>query len=82
MGSFQHGAFIFPGLRQIYTEFFWTPGRFIEGQFNGRYPRSYYAGSEPFEVDFTLGATMMLRREVILQTGGFDEDFFMYCERN
>jgi N-acetylglucosaminyl-diphospho-decaprenol L-rhamnosyltransferase len=31
-------------------------------------------------VDFTLGATMLLRREVILQTGMFDEAFFMYCE--
>jgi hypothetical protein len=31
-------------------------------------------------VDFTLGATMMLRREVIERSGLFDEDFFLYCE--
>lgn len=79
-GSFQHGAFTFPGLRQIYTEFFPTPGRFIEGGFNGRYPRHLYEGSEPFRVDFVLGATMMLRREAIAATGGFDPQFFMYCE--
>ncbi len=79
-GSFQHGAFTFPGLRQIYAEFFPIPGRFIEGRFNGRYPHTLYDGSQPFEVDFTLGATMMLRREVIQQTGMFDEGFFMYCE--
>lgn len=79
-GSFQHGAFAFPGLRQIYAEFFPLPGRLIEGRFNGRYPREQYDGTTPFDVDFTLGATMMLRREVILQTGMFDEDFFMYCE--
>jgi N-acetylglucosaminyl-diphospho-decaprenol L-rhamnosyltransferase len=79
-GQFQHGAFTFPGLRQIYTEFFPLPGRFIEGRFNGRYPRHLYMDAVPFEVDFTLGATMMLRREVIQQTGMFDEAFFMYCE--
>lgn len=79
-GSFQHSAFRFPGLRQIWTEFFPTPGRLLDGAFNGRYPRDRYADATPFEVDFTLGATMMLRREVIQHTGGFDEDFFLYCE--
>jgi N-acetylglucosaminyl-diphospho-decaprenol L-rhamnosyltransferase len=79
-GSFQHSAFAFPGLRQIYAELFPLPGRLIEGTFNGRYPRALYNGSDPFDVDFTLGATMMLRREVIQQTGVFDEAYFMYCE--
>jgi hypothetical protein len=79
-GSFQHGAFSFPGLRQLWVEFFPTPGRWIESAFNGRYPRWLYEAGEPFTVDFTLGATMMLKREVITQTGMFDEAFFMYCE--
>jgi N-acetylglucosaminyl-diphospho-decaprenol L-rhamnosyltransferase len=79
-GNFQHSAFSFPGLRQLWVEFFPTPGRFIEGTFNGRYPRSLYAAGTPFPIDFPLGATMMLRREVIQQTGMFDEQFFMYCE--
>lgn len=79
-GSFQHSAFRFPGLGQLWAEFFPTPGRFIEGAFNGRYAKSKYEGAEPFEVDFTLGATMMLKREVLLGAGLLDEDFFMYCE--
>ncbi len=79
-GTFQHSAFRFPDLSQIWAEFFPTPGRFIEGAFNGRYPKSKYEGLEPFTVDFTLGATMMLKREVLLGAGLFDEDFFMYCE--
>ena len=79
-GSFQHGAFAFPGLRQLWVEFFPTPGRFIEGEFNGRYPRGLYDAGVPFPVDFTLGATMMLKHQVIAETSGFDEDFFMYCE--
>jgi len=79
-GGFQHSAFRFPGLRQIWAELFPTPGRLLDGSFNGRYPRAYFAAAEAFEVDFTLGATMMLRREVIEQSGMFDEAFFLYCE--
>ncbi len=79
-GTFQHSAFGFPGLRQLWVEFFPTPGRLIDGSFNGRYPHQAYEGSAPFPVDCVLGATMMLRREVIQQTGMFDEQFFMYCE--
>jgi N-acetylglucosaminyl-diphospho-decaprenol L-rhamnosyltransferase len=79
-GGFQHGAFMFPGLRQLWVEFFPTPGRLINAPFNGRYPQERYASQQPFEVDFVLGATMMLKREVIELTTGFDEQFFMYCE--
>ncbi len=78
--SFQHGAFHFPGLRQLWVEFFPTPGRWLEGEFNGRYSRQLYEEGKPFPVDFTLGATIMLKREVIQQSGMFDEAFFMYCE--
>lgn len=79
-GSFQHSAFAFPGLRQLWAEFFPLHWRLREGSFNGRYARAAYSGSAPFDVGHTLGATMMLKREVILQTGMFDEQFFMYCE--
>lgn len=79
-GSFQHGAFGFPDWRQVWAEFFPMRGRWHEGRFNGRYPQTLYQSEEPFLVDFTLGATMMLRYEVIAQTGMFDEAFFMYCE--
>jgi GT2 family glycosyltransferase len=51
-----------------------------ETRLNGRYPRALYAGGKPFPVDHPLGATFMLRREVIQQTGMFDEQFYLYCE--
>jgi len=79
-GSFQHSAFQFPGLRQLWVEFFPTPGRLIEAPFNGRYRRGLYEAGQPFPIDFPLGATFMVKREVIQQTGSFDEQFFMYCE--
>jgi GT2 family glycosyltransferase len=79
-GRFQHGAFAFPGLRQLWAEFYPTPGRWIEGRFNGRYPLAQYEGAFPFRVDFVLGAAMMLRADAIRDVGLLDEGFVMYCE--
>lgn len=79
-GSFQHGAFAFPGLRQLWAELFPTPGRLIEGRFNGRYTCEQYEGARPFRVDFVLGAAMMLRAEAVRDVGLLDEGFVMYCE--
>ncbi|MBN2472828.1 MAG: glycosyltransferase family 2 protein [Anaerolineae bacterium] len=79
-GSFQHSAFGFPGIWQTLIDLFPVPGRLYASRLNGRYPLQRYESREPFSVDHVLGATMMLRREVIEQTGMFDEQFFMYCE--
>lgn len=79
-GSFQHSAFAFPGLAQLIIDLFPVPGRVVDSRVNGRYPRSLYEGHEPFEIDHPLGATFLLRREVIQQVGMFDEDFWLYCE--
>ncbi|MCY4145612.1 MAG: glycosyltransferase family 2 protein [Chloroflexi bacterium] len=79
-GSFQHSAFRFPGLRQIFCDLYPVPDRLLDGRFNGRYPRWQYAAAAAFAIDFPLGATMMFKRAAIGQSGGFDEAFFMYCE--
>lgn len=87
-GSFQNAAFRFPRLRQLILDLYPLPNRvrarLYETSFNGRYPRALYTQSErdrrPFQVDFTLGAAMMTRREALLKVGLFDEQFFMYCE--
>lgn len=83
-GAFQHSAFRFPGLMQIAFDLLPMPdrvrGRFYDTRLNGRYSRALYAKGQPFPVDHTLGATMMLRREAIEQTGLFDEQFYMYVE--
>jgi len=83
-GSFQHGAFRFPGLAQLVIDLYPMPnrlrGKLYGSALNGRYSTALYAQGEPFPVDHLLGATMLLRREVIEQTGIFDEGYFMYSE--
>lgn len=79
-GSFQHSAFAFPGLLQIFLDFFPLHPRLLESRLNGRYPRRLYRAGQPFPVDHPLGAALMVRGEALAQVGGFDERFFMYCE--
>ncbi|MEJ2210931.1 MAG: glycosyltransferase family 2 protein [Anaerolineae bacterium] len=79
-GGFQHSAFAFPGLVQIFLDFFPLHHRLLDSRLNGRYPRRRYEAGRPFPVDHPLGAALMVRGETLAQVGGFDERFFMYCE--
>lgn len=79
-GRFQHSAFHFPTLWQIWFDFFTWPGRYVESSLNGRYPRAQYAAGAPFRVDHPLGAAFMVRAAAICQVGLMDEGFFMYAE--
>ncbi len=44
-------------------------------------PTELYA-KEPVEVGYVIGADMMVRREAFERAGGFDRDFFLYCEES
>lgn len=79
-GSFQHGAFAFPGLWQLAIELLPLPGRLVESRLNGRYLHSQYEKGEPFEIGHPLGAAMCVRREAILETGLLDAQYHMYVE--
>ena len=79
-GSFQHSAFAFPGLLQIFFDFYPLHPRLLESRLNGRYPRRLYQAGRPFAVDHPHGAALMIRAQTLAQVGGFDESFFMYCE--
>lgn len=79
-GRFQHGAFRFPGLWQLFFDFFPVHGRLLASRLNGRYPRAWYAAARPFPIDAALGAALMLRGAAIQAVGLLDERYFMYCE--
>jgi len=46
----------------------------------GRYHLGYLNEHKNHAVDVLAGAFMMIRKDVLAQTGGFDENFFMYGE--
>lgn len=79
-GSFQHGAFDFPGLWQLAIDLLPLPGRLVESRLNGRYPRSQYEAGQPFRIGHPLGAAMCVRREAIQQVGLLDDQYHMYVE--
>ena len=79
-GGFQHSAFAFPTLFQVFLDFFPINYRLTNSRLNGRYPRRLYQAGKPFPIDHPLGAALMVRREVTEQVGLFDERFFIYCE--
>jgi GT2 family glycosyltransferase len=79
-GSFQHSAFAFPTLFQVFLDFFPINYRLTESRLNGRYPRHLYQAGEPFPIDHPLGAALIVRREAVVQVGLLDERFFIYCE--
>jgi N-acetylglucosaminyl-diphospho-decaprenol L-rhamnosyltransferase len=79
-GVFQHAAYRFPSLAQLVLDFWPLNWRLTESWLNGRYPQKRYLAGMPFPIDHPLGATMLFRREVIEQTGGFDLGYHMYVE--
>jgi N-acetylglucosaminyl-diphospho-decaprenol L-rhamnosyltransferase len=88
-GQFQHGAFCFPSLAQVALDVLplvEVPGfrrflpRLLNSSLNGRYAQSLWQGTEPFPVDFVLGAALLVRVEAIQQVGVLDDGYFMYCE--
>ena len=63
---------------------FWSASclhKFIPlNRINGRWKVLYKPPPVSVEVDRLLGAAMMVRRSALQQTGGFDENFFLFSE--
>lgn len=76
-GTLQHGAFRFPTLWMSFFDFFPIHHRLGSSGLNGRYPLD---GTAPFDIDHPLGASMLVKREVVDRVGPMDESFFIYCE--
>ncbi len=80
--TLQRAAFRFPDLITTALDLFppgeVLPGRLYDSWWHGRYPAEL--GTEPFPIDYPLGACMLVRSATIAEVGGMDEGYFMYCE--
>ncbi len=79
-GSLQYSCRRYPNLG---TGFFRnTPlGRlFPNNRFTTDYLFQDWDHATPRDVDWVSGAALMIRRDLLDVIGGFDDDFFMYCE--
>lgn len=73
-GAPQASAFAFPGIIQVGLDLFPVP-RLMDTRLNGR-----VRTSSPRQIDYALGACMLIRREAWERIGPLDEGYFMYLE--
>jgi GT2 family glycosyltransferase len=77
-GSLQLSCFRFPSPLRAWLENLWISTAFADHRFLGDY--RHWAHDSLRNVDWVIGACLLLRRNVFSQVGGFDEKFFMYSE--
>jgi N-acetylglucosaminyl-diphospho-decaprenol L-rhamnosyltransferase len=77
-GSLQRSCYKFPSPARAFCEHALLTAAFPNNRLLGDY-RAWPHDAER-EVEFVIGACMLVRRSAIEQVGGFDERFFMYSE--
>lgn len=76
-GSLQRSCWSFPTPAGAWREAFMLNRLAVEG-----WPRDWHRWGHDCEadVDFVIGAAMMMRAEAFAEVGGFDDAFFLYAE--
>ena len=79
-GSLQYSCRQYPNLATGFLHN--TPlGRLLpKNRFAADYLMKNWDHATPRNVDWVSGAALMIRRTLLGQIGGFDEDYYMYCE--
>ncbi|MDE2903931.1 MAG: glycosyltransferase [Chloroflexota bacterium] len=75
-GSPQDSAFAFPGLGQAVFDLLPLPSRVRGSRLNGR----LWSKDGARDVDYVLGAFMLMRRRALELVGGFSSAYWMYAE--
>jgi len=70
----------FPTPENSFYKLFGLSRLFPNSRRFGQYNLTYLDPDETAEVDSVVGAFLMVRREVVEQVGGLDEEYFMYAE--
>lgn len=78
-GTIQSSKRRFPTVLTAFFESTWLEARAPSGLIE-RYRVQDVADDEIVDVDWVMGAALMVRRAVVEQVGGMDEDYFMYSE--
>ncbi len=77
-GSRQVSCYRFPSPALAWRENLWISAAFANHPALGDYRR--WAHDRERTVEWAIGACLLVRRAAYAQTGGFDEQFFMYAE--
>lgn len=70
----------FPTPWVAFTKLFGLQTLFPKSKLFGKYNQTFRNPNESYFVDAISGSFMFVRKEVVQQINGFDEDFFMYGE--
>jgi len=79
-GSLQKSCFSFPTPLTELWQSLWLDRLFPRSPVFGKFRMSYWDFDSYREVDWLMGAVMILRKEAVDQVGPLDEDYFMYSE--
>jgi GT2 family glycosyltransferase len=79
-GSYQCSMISYPSVWRTFCDFFWLDQLLPRSPLFADEFMSHADPTVEREVDAIQGATMMIRRDLFGEIGGFDPDFFMYYE--